>query len=173
MEFPDPRLNQRRIAQVRYVGELYNYRMIDSNVIFNTLYSFISFGVAPDPLAAVSPLDPPENLIRLRLVTILLETCGCFFDRGSSKKKLDCFLQYFMRYWFWKKELYALHDQDFPLGMDHVGEDLNFYLVKNVNFRGQSPSAFKKMAKVSSAWKIINNFRIEETNFPCERYRRQ
>ena len=41
------------------------------------------------------PLDPPEHLLRLRLVCVLLDTCGQYFDKGSSKKKLDCFLTYF------------------------------------------------------------------------------
>ena len=50
MECPDPRLNQRRFAQVRYLGELYNYKMIDSSVIFSTLYSLITFAVPQDPL---------------------------------------------------------------------------------------------------------------------------
>lgn len=40
-------------------------------------------------------LDPPEHLFRIRLVCILLDTCGQYFDRGSSKRKLDCFLVYF------------------------------------------------------------------------------
>ena len=40
-------------------------------------------------------LDPPEHLLRLRLVCVLLDTCGQYFDKGSSKKKLDCFLTYF------------------------------------------------------------------------------
>jgi regulator of nonsense transcripts 2 len=30
---------------VKYLGELYNYRMVESAVIFKTLYSFITFGV--------------------------------------------------------------------------------------------------------------------------------
>ena len=42
-----------------------------------------------------SLLDPPEHLFRIRLVCVLLETCGTYFDKGSSKKKLDCFLAYF------------------------------------------------------------------------------
>ena len=45
MEVPDPRLNQRRFAQVRFLGESYNFKMIDSNVIFSTLYSLITFAV--------------------------------------------------------------------------------------------------------------------------------
>jgi len=67
--------------------------MVSSEVIFTTLYSFITLGVAPDPLTMVSPLDPPENLIRLRLACVMLETCACFFDKGSQKKKLDFYLQ--------------------------------------------------------------------------------
>ena len=53
----------------------------------------------------------------------MLDTCGCFFDRGSAKRKLDVFIQYYLRYWFWKRELYFLHDQEFPLGMDHLVRD--------------------------------------------------
>jgi regulator of nonsense transcripts 2 len=36
--------NQRRIAQVKYLGELYNYKMVDSPVIFDTLYRIVTFG---------------------------------------------------------------------------------------------------------------------------------
>lgn len=43
-------------------------------------------------------LDPPEDCFRLRMVITLLETCGQFFDRGSSKRRLDRFLLYFQRY---------------------------------------------------------------------------
>ena len=67
--------------------------MVSSEVIFTTLYLLITLGVAPDPLTMVSPLDSPENLIRLRLACVMLETCGCFFDKGSPKKKLDIYLQ--------------------------------------------------------------------------------
>lgn len=43
-------------------------------------------------------LDPPEDFFRVRMVIILLETCGHYFDRGSSKKRLDQFLIHFQRY---------------------------------------------------------------------------
>lgn len=67
--------------------------MVESAVIFRTLYSFTSFGVNPD--GSPSSLDPPEHLFRIRLVCTILDTCGQYFDRGSSKRKLDCFLVYF------------------------------------------------------------------------------
>lgn len=88
-----PKFNQRRISSAKFLGELYNYRMVESAVIFRTLYSFTSFGVNSDGTS--SPLDPPEHLFRIRLVCTILDTCGQYFDRGSSKRKLDCFLVYF------------------------------------------------------------------------------
>ena len=94
MEINHPKYNQRRVSAVKYIGELYNYRMLESAVIFRTLYSFITFGVSMDE-NFISALDPPEHLFRIRLVCVLLETCGVYFDRGSSKRKLDCFLVYF------------------------------------------------------------------------------
>lgn len=88
-----PKFNQRRISSAKFLGELYNYRMVESAVIFRTLFSFISFGINQD--GSPSSLDPPEHLFRIRLVCTLLDTCGQYFDRGSSKRKLDCFLIYF------------------------------------------------------------------------------
>jgi len=43
-------------------------------------------------------LDPPEDCFRIRMIITLLQTCGHYFDRGSSKRKLDRFLIYFQRY---------------------------------------------------------------------------
>ena len=43
-----PKYNQQRVSSVRYLGELYNYRMVESRVVFRTLYSFITFGTALD-----------------------------------------------------------------------------------------------------------------------------
>lgn len=43
-------------------------------------------------------LDPPADCFRIRMIITLLETCGHYFDRGSSKRKLDRFLVHFQRY---------------------------------------------------------------------------
>jgi hypothetical protein len=50
----------------------------------------------------VSTVDPPSDTFRIRLVVMLLQTCGEFFNKGSSKEKLDRFLCYFQRYIFLK-----------------------------------------------------------------------
>ncbi|KAF3908233.1 hypothetical protein AA313_de0203976 [Arthrobotrys entomopaga] len=99
LEENDYRMNQRRIATIKYLGELYNYKMIDSPVIFDTLYLILSFGYEGSPRPGMyNPLDPPDNHFRIRLVCTLLDTCGECFDRGSSKKKLDFFLAFFQYY---------------------------------------------------------------------------
>lgn len=36
--------NQRRVATVKYLGELYIYRLLSSGIIFDTLWSIVTFG---------------------------------------------------------------------------------------------------------------------------------
>ncbi|KAI9883753.1 MAG: hypothetical protein M1823_004488 [Watsoniomyces obsoletus] len=92
--------NQRRISEMKYLGELYNYKMVDSPVIFDTLYRVVTFGHeggTPRP-DRYCELDPPDDFFRTRLVCALLETCGMCFDRGTARKKLDFFLTFFQYY---------------------------------------------------------------------------
>ncbi|XP_028804412.1 regulator of nonsense transcripts UPF2 isoform X2 [Neltuma alba] len=95
LELNDYGMQQRRLAHMRFLGELYNYEHVDSSVIFETLYLVLVFGHGT-PEQDV--LDPPEDCFRIRMVITLLETCGHYFDRGSSKRKLDRFLIHFQRY---------------------------------------------------------------------------
>ncbi|KAH7537348.1 hypothetical protein FEM48_Zijuj03G0083000 [Ziziphus jujuba var. spinosa] len=95
LELNDYGMQQRRIAYMRFLGELYNYEHVDSFVIFETLYLILIFGHGT---SEQDLLDPPEDCFRIRMVITLLETCGHYFDRGSSKRKLDRFLMHFQRY---------------------------------------------------------------------------
>ncbi|KAF6134865.1 hypothetical protein GIB67_002266 [Kingdonia uniflora] len=95
LELNEYGMQQRRITYMRFLGELYNYQHIDSSVIFETLYLILVFGHGTPEQDA---LDPPEDYFRIRMVITLLQTCGHYFDRGSSKRKLDRFLIYFQRY---------------------------------------------------------------------------
>ena len=99
---------------IKYLGELYNYRVVDSRVIFDTLWSLVTFGhrtllcscACEVPLTGSaadgrpwpdvpSPIDAPDDCFRVRLVCTLLDTCGSCFERGALKKKLDSFLTFF------------------------------------------------------------------------------
>ena len=44
LEQNDFKFNQRRIAEVKYLAELYSYKGVDSSVIFDTLYRIVTFG---------------------------------------------------------------------------------------------------------------------------------
>ncbi|XP_042470696.1 regulator of nonsense transcripts UPF2-like [Zingiber officinale] len=95
LELNDYEMQQRRLAHMRLLGELYNYEHIDSSVVFETLYLIICYGYGS---SEQDTLDPPEDCFRIRLIVTLLQTCGHYFDRGSSKRKLDRFLIYFQQY---------------------------------------------------------------------------
>ena len=117
LEQNDFKFNQRRIAEVKYLGELYNYKMVDSTVIFDTLYRIITFGHeggTPAP-AKTTPFDLPDDFFRIRLVCTVLDTCGICFDRGSAKKKLDFFLTFF--------QYYLLTKDPLPMEIDFLIQD--------------------------------------------------
>ncbi|KAF8967853.1 armadillo-type protein [Flammula alnicola] len=107
--------NQRRLATMKYLGELYIYRLLSSSIVFDTLWSIVTFGHPdgrPLPNQAI-PLDMPDDFFRIRLVCVLLDTCGMCFDRGTQKKKLDNFLTFFQYYIHCKEPLPM--DVDFML----------------------------------------------------------
>ena len=100
LEINDFKFNQRRIAEVKYLGELYVYKLVDSQLIFATLYKILGFGHErgyPIP-GIVNPLDLPDDYFRIRLVCNLLETTGEYFGKGPAKKRLDDFLTFFQYY---------------------------------------------------------------------------
>jgi regulator of nonsense transcripts 2 len=64
MEVNNQKYNQRRTSMIRFLGELYNYRLVDSSLIFKVLYSLITFGVVLDHDVDADTLDPPEHMLR-------------------------------------------------------------------------------------------------------------
>ncbi|RWS03575.1 regulator of nonsense transcripts-like protein [Dinothrombium tinctorium] len=144
MEINHPKYNQRRISMIRYLGELYNYRLVDSSVVFKELYSLITYGVYYTPPGIVSDLDPPDNLFRIRLICQLLDTCGQYFNSGASKKKLDCFIIFFQRYFWFKKsqEIYS-DEYPFPITMEFLFKDCILALRPKFSFAASYEEAVK------------------------------
>lgn len=111
LELNDFKFNQRRIAEVRYLGELYVYRMVDSAVIFDSMFRILTHGHGeivlilyfrfadiyaggwPKP-NSTCPIDLPDDFFRIRLVCSILDTCGMYFEKGAAKRKLDFFLTF-------------------------------------------------------------------------------
>lgn len=99
------RNNQKRISQVMYLGELCNNKIVDHTVIMSTLYLILTFGYPnnqPTPLGC--PLDPSDELFRIRLACSLLDSCGKFLNNADAqspskgiKREIDIFM-YFLQY---------------------------------------------------------------------------
>lgn len=51
------------------------------------------------------PVDMPDDYFRIRLVCVLLDTCGMCFDKGTQQTKLDNLLTFFQLYLFSKDPL--------------------------------------------------------------------
>ncbi|KAK0832415.1 mRNA decay protein [Friedmanniomyces endolithicus] len=118
LETNDFKYNQRRIAEVKYLGELYTYRLVDSAIIFDTLYTVLNYGHEggyAQP-GRMSQLDLPDDYFRIRLVAALLETCGMYFEKGTLKKKLDFYLAFL--------QLYINVKDPLPMDMEFVVQDL-------------------------------------------------
>ncbi|KAG5518386.1 hypothetical protein PMAC_003183 [Pneumocystis sp. 'macacae'] len=152
--------NQRQIALVRYLGELYNYKIIDTPVIFDTLYTLVIFGHAegrphPDKYTLI---DPPDDFFRIHLVCTLLDTCGLCFDRGSSRKKLDIFLAFFQYY------IYTKH----PLTMDieFILQDTMHLIRSNLKLSSSLEEAAKGMDEMIT--KYIKPYDIQTNSHNIE-----
>jgi regulator of nonsense transcripts 2 len=117
LELNDFKFNQRRIAEVKYLGELYIYRLVDSPLIFDTLYKLLNYGweggyARP---GVYNPLDQSDDYFRIRLVCNLLESCGMYYDKGAAKKKLDFYLTYF--------QYYVCTKEGLPMDVEFIVQD--------------------------------------------------
>lgn len=95
------RENQMRIAMMKYLGEMYNYKIVDGNVVFETLYMTLCFG-NPERRPVIGGLatDPAEDFFRVRLVLALLDSTGTLLSPKSLQSRLDvylCFFQYYLK----------------------------------------------------------------------------
>jgi len=116
LEMNDFKFNQIRLAEVRYLGELYIYKQIDSSIIFDTLFKILTFGYGGYPRPGmICPIDLPDDFFRIRLVCSILETCGMYYEKGAAKKKLDFFLTFF-QYYIQLKEI-------MPMDVEFVVQD--------------------------------------------------
>ncbi|RXK37451.1 hypothetical protein M231_05274 [Tremella mesenterica] len=143
--------NQRRIASVKYLGELYMYRVIGAQIILDTLWILISFGhqeAFPVP-GRDSPIDSVTDFFRVRLVCTLLDSCGICFSKGSLKRKMDNFLVFF--------QLYVVCKVETPM-------DVEFMLSDTFETLRPSETRLKTFADAAAAVDIILAVQTEEVD---------
>jgi regulator of nonsense transcripts 2 len=145
LEINDFKYNQRRIAEAKYLGELYMYRVVDSTLIFDTLWKILNYGHKggyAQP-GEVCPFDLPDDYFRIRLACALLETCGHCFEKGAAKKKLDFYLSFL--------QLYINVKDPLPMDMEFVVQDTYSLLRPNwklvLNDLNEAGSIFAEACK--------------------------
>ncbi|KAI4162519.1 MAG: hypothetical protein LQ342_003934 [Letrouitia transgressa] len=138
LEQNDFKSNQRRIAEVKYLAELYCYKLVESSVIFDTLFRLLSFGhLGGTPgKDQINPLDMPDDYFRILLVCTMLDVCGVYFERGATRKKLDFFLTFFQYYICTKDPLPM--DIDFIIHDTFVALRPHWKIVKDLEEAGRA-----------------------------------
>ncbi|EPE02340.1 nonsense-mediated mrna decay factor [Ophiostoma piceae UAMH 11346] len=122
LELNDFRMNQKRLAEAKYLGEFYTYRLLEHPVIFDIMYKILTLGHGGAPVPGrINPIDLPDEYFRIRLVSTILETTGSYFSKGASGKKLDFFLAFFQFYIFTKNPL--------PMDIEFIVQD-TFALIR-------------------------------------------
>jgi regulator of nonsense transcripts 2 len=98
---------QPRLTQMKLLGELYAHRMVDNQVIIDTLFLLITFGHQVNSRGLLeSHIDPPSDTFRVRLIVTLIDSiCMYFLVDSSLKQKTKDFLIYFQRYLYLKQYL--------------------------------------------------------------------
>ncbi|TFK84735.1 transcription factor [Polyporus arcularius HHB13444] len=148
-------MNQRRVASIKYLGELYIYRLISSGIIFDTFWTLVTFGHPEGrPLPGQPcPIDMPDDFFRVRLVCVLLDTVGMCFDRGSQVKKLDQFLTFFQLY---------VHCKQQPLPMD-----VEFMLSDSLEAVRPKMPLFKSFEEAAVAVDEMFNAALQDAGIPA------
>ncbi|CCD23851.1 Nmd2p NDAI_0C01910 [Naumovozyma dairenensis CBS 421] len=96
--------NRHRVANVKYLTEIFNMEMIKSDVLLAKLYQILQFGHQngqPNPFS-LNELDPPDNYFRIQLTTTALLSLKRF--PSTLLKKLKIFLPFFDYYIFTKNQ---------------------------------------------------------------------
>ena len=96
LEEEDFTQEQRRLSYVKFLGELYTYKAVNSQVMMDTLYLIITYNINNNN----DDESDNKNIINFRicLCCMLLETCGKYLRKGKLKSRCDRFLLYFQRF---------------------------------------------------------------------------
>jgi len=92
LEKNDYKESQHRLLAMRFLGELYRFTVVNSDLIFTILNILI------DMNNEKKYPDAKDDSFRIRMACTLLDTCGSKFEKGEKRQKLDIFLTYLQKY---------------------------------------------------------------------------
>ncbi|KAJ2643846.1 mRNA decay protein [Coemansia sp. RSA 1694] len=106
--------NQRRVAEVRYIGEMLIYKFVDVKEVMDLLFLLLNFGhTVAYPLPGRScEHDLSGDYFRIRLACTILATCGEHIRGAEDRQALERYGLYL--------QLYVLaKDQPLPVDIDY------------------------------------------------------
>jgi regulator of nonsense transcripts 2 len=89
---------QKRILMMKFFGELYNYTILEIQMIFKILYFLIDAGNDPNDKAYKHIIDPKDDTFRISLICTLLESVAEHLKKKKYKNVIDKYLVFFQRY---------------------------------------------------------------------------
>ncbi len=98
----------------------------------------------------------------MRLICILLETCGQYFDRGSTKRRLDTYLVYFQCYLFSKR-------QPLPLEVENLIRDTIELLRSHLVLFATPQEAYEAALELERKYKDKMGMRVCVCAHVCAR----
>jgi regulator of nonsense transcripts 2 len=103
MEAADYRLNRIRMAQCKYIAEIYEHKIIGVSVLHDLIYKILTYGHPNNHPTWNKPsgLDRPDDYFRVQMVCIILDNVN--FRKTSYQSKLTVLLKFF-DYYIWLKE---------------------------------------------------------------------
>ncbi|KAJ1768510.1 mRNA decay protein [Coemansia sp. RSA 1813] len=146
--------NQRRIAEARYIGEMLTYMVVDLKEVTGLLYLMLRHGHSePHPYPGRrSDVDSTTDYFRIRLVCMLLTTCGKYLNscNADNKRELAKYAVYL--------QLYILaKDQPLPVDISYAIDSLfESVFASAVRYETWSEAA-QAMAAIIQAGEPQNN----------------
>ncbi|KAJ1894180.1 mRNA decay protein [Kickxella alabastrina] len=137
--------NQRRMAEMRYVGEMFIYKLISGKEVIDLLYLLLRLGHSeahPVPGRGCD-LDMPAEYFRARLVSTLLLTCGQYIRNPEDRRALETFAVYFQLYVLAKEQPLPI---DTEYSVDHMYETV-FPAVKRYETWPEAAQAMSELIK--------------------------
>ncbi|KAJ2394734.1 mRNA decay protein, partial [Coemansia sp. RSA 2603] len=113
--------NQRRMAEIRYVGEMFIFQIVGAREIIDLLYLIVRHGHAdPHPFPGRScAIDAVNDYFRVRLACTLIQTCGPYMREPADRRALEQFAVYLQMYLLAKEQPLPI---DTEYGVDSLYE---------------------------------------------------
>lgn len=135
---------QRRLAHIKFFGELYNYSILNKDHVLNMLGMLLSFGHKENAdLRDECQADPKDDTFRITLIVTLLDSVAEYLMSKKNRAFVEKYLIEFQRYILSKTYL--------PMLLEFMVLDLFDKLSPNLKrFKTyeEANEAYKKLKKV-------------------------